>query len=325
MRILVLGASGFIGGAIADRLVAEGHEVGRPAKSEANLGDPQAMADAAEGATHVVNAAGIVSPRAHPRALQWTHVAGMENLLNACRHAAVKRLVHVSCTDVTLSNQDRVHWDEQKSISGKPYGARAYSLQLAEELALSASGLEVTSIRPTWVWGPGDRSRLPQLLREALDGGIRLVGEGRNYLSTTYIDHVAQVAIAALEAQEAPGRAFHVADATFQHARDFFFALSEALGLPRPRETTSLALAWPMARLRGGGDELLQRGRSNLFDFSMAIGKLAYEPDVAMEDGLAALARWVKEQGGPEAVAALERPPPQASAVDAQVEAAGGD
>ena len=322
---MVLGASGFIGGAIAIRLAAEGHQVGRPGRSEANLGDPQAMADAAAGFTHVVNAAGIVSPRAHPRALRWTHVAGMENLLNACRHSAVQRLVHMSCTDVTLSNQDRVHWDEQKSISGKPYGARACSLQLAEELALSASGLEVTSIRPTWVWGPGDVSRLPQLVREGLDGGIRLVGDGRNYLSTTYIDHVAQAALAALQAEQAPGRAFHVADATFQHARDFFSALSQALGLPKPRETTSLPLAWPMARLRGGGEELLQRGRSNLFDFSMAVGKLGYEPDVTMEDGLAALARWVEEQGGLEAVAALERPPPGASSVDAQVEAAGGD
>jgi len=325
VKVLVLGASGFIGGAIADRLSGEGHLVARPPRSRASLGDPQSIADAAEGCTHVVDAAGIVSPRADPRALLWTHVAGMENLLNACRRASIRRLVHVSCADVTLSNQDRIHWDEAKSVSGRPHGARARSLQLAEELALSASGLEVTSLRPTWVWGPGDESRLPQLLQEALDGGIRLVGDGRNYLATTYIDHLVQAALAALEAEEAPGRAFHVADPTFQHARDFFTALSEALGLPRPRETTRLALAWPLARLRGGGDELLQRGRSSLFDFSMAVGKLGYEPDVPMEEGLARLARWVEGRGGPEAVAALGRPPPGASSVDAQVAAAGGD
>lgn len=325
MRILVLGASGFVGGAIADRLEADGHEVRRPGRDGAPLGDPQRIADAAKGVTHVVNAAGIVSPRAHPRALKWTHVAGMENLLNACRHAAVRRLVHVSCTDVTLSNQHRVHWDEAKTLSGLPFGERARSLQLAEELALSASGLEVVSLRPSWVWGPGDTSRLPGLLVEGLDGGIRLVGDGRTYLATTYIDHLVQAAASALKAPEAPNRAFHIADATFEHARDFFGGLSEALGLPRPKETASFTLAWPIARLRGGAEELLQRGRSTLFDFSIAVGKLDYDPSVAAEDGLAALAKWVEEQGGVPAVAALDRPPPGASVVDAQVEAAGGD
>ena len=325
MKVLVLGSSGFIGGAIADHLEAEGHEVIRPSRAEADLGDPQSIADAAESATHVVNAAGIVSPEAHPRALTWTHVAGMENLLNACRHANVERLVHVCCTDVTLTKEDRVHWDEKKTISGKPFGERARTLQLAEELLLSASGIEVVSLRPAWVWGPGDTSRLPGLLAEARSGGIRLVGDGRTYLATTYIEHLVRAAAAALTAEDAPGNAFHLCDATFLHARDFFTAMSEALGLPRPKETTSFALAWPMARLRGGAEKLLQRGRSSLFDFSLAVGKLGYDPEVELADGLEALAAWVEEQGGVDAVAAMEKPAPDASAVDAQVEAAGGD
>ncbi|MBX3275437.1 MAG: NAD-dependent epimerase/dehydratase family protein [Sandaracinaceae bacterium] len=337
MKVLVLGATGFIGGAIARRLAAQGHDVRALCRDasrftgdarDGDLGDPASIAAAAQGCDVVVNAAGIVDPDAHPRALRWTHVAGMENLLKACRHVSVARLVHVSCTDVTLANHDRVHWDELKPVPGEPFGPRAQSLQLAEDLTLSASDdrLATVALRAAWVWGPGDTSRLPQLCAEGLDGGIRLVGDGRTYLATTYVEHLVDAALAALDAPDAPGRAYHVVDPVFQHARDFFGALSEALGLPRPRDGAPFAIAWPIARVRGrGAVELLQRGKSTLFDFSQACGKLHYDPQISLEDGLAATARWVEAEGGVAAIAARRKPPPGASAVDRQVAAAGGD
>lgn len=288
------------------------------------------IARAADGVDVVVQAAGLVSPRSSPRALSWTHVAGTENVVNACRHAGVPRLVMISCADVTLGNLDRVQWDENKQPSGQPFGARARSLQLAEEVALSAAGLEVVALRPAWVWGPGDTSRLPGLCREGLEGGIRLVGGGETYLATTYIDHLTAVVESAVAApaELAAGRAFHVADPVFQHARDFFSALSERLDLPRPRSGPGFAVSWPWSRLGKGAlsaDEVLQRGRSTLFDFNAAIGKLGYEPDVPFETGLDRVASWVEAQGGVQAVASLERAPATDASVDEQVAAAGGD
>ncbi len=348
MRALVIGASGFIGGAIARRLLAEGVFVRALVRDDAtaeawealgaetargDLGDPSAIAAAAESITHVVCAAGITSCRAAPRALRWTHVAGAENLVMACKHAEVTRLVYVTCTDVGLTNEDRVHWDENRAPAERAFGDRARSLQLGEELLLGTAGpeLEAVSLRAAWTWGPGDTSRLPGLLDEARRGGVRLVGDGRTYLATTYIDHLVDAAFAALTASDAAGRPFHVVDPVFQHARDFFTALSEALSLPAPRSSAPMAVAWPMARLRGQGaggltpDEMLQRGRSTLFDFSAACGKLAYDPQVGFDEGLRRLAAWVEERGGVDAVAALQKAPPSAASVDAQVSAAGGD
>lgn len=348
MRVLVMGATGFIGGAVARRALARGDAlrvlVREPRRAEAweaqgadahlgDLGDPRAIAEAADGVDVVVQAAGIASPRAAPRALRWTHVAGAENVVNACKHAGVERLVHVSCTDVTLGNVDRVHWDEKRPLPGEPYGARARSLQLSEELITSSSGpsLTATALRAAWVWGPGDTSRLPGLCREALSGGIRMIGDGRVYLATTYVDHLVDAVFATAEAEDVGGQIFQIVDPTFQHARDFFFALSDALGLPAPRGGPPMVVVWPVARLSGRGvgglcpDEMLQRGRSTIFDFNAAIGALGYDPQVDLHEGLRRLGEWVEAQGGPEAVAALEKPPPSAAAVDAQVEAAGGD
>lgn len=346
--VLVLGATGFAGGAIAAGLAEQGHGVRALVRSEeaaaavealgyeavrGNLGDPQSIADAAEGCAFVVCAAGISSSRAAARALRWTHVAGAENLVNACKHAEVERLIYVSCADVTLTTDDRVHWDENRGPAERAYGERARSLQLAEELVLSTSGpeLEAVSLRPAWLWGPGDESRLPGLISEGQSGGIRMVGDGRTYFATTYVGHLVEAALAALDAEDVAGRAFYVVDPVFQHARDFFGALSEALSLPRPRESASLKIAWPMSKLTGTGaggltrDEMLQRGRSTLFDFSAACGALDYDPKTSLEDGLRALRDWVESEGGLEAIAERSSTPPDAASVDAQVQAAGGD
>ncbi|MFK7984581.1 MAG: NAD-dependent epimerase/dehydratase family protein [Sandaracinaceae bacterium] len=340
MKVLVLGASGFIGGAVAAHLEGSGHEVSAfhrpgadvdaPRVVRGTLGDPERIAAAAKGVDAVVHAAGLVSSRSSARALQWTHVAGTENVVNACRHAGVPRLVLMSCADVTLGNLERVQWDENKQVAGRPFGERARSLQLAEEVALSAAGLDVVALRPAWVWGPGDTSRLPGLCREGLDGGIRLVGSGTTYMATTYIEHLTVAVESALtaSAETVAGRPFHLADPVFQHARDFFSALSERLDLPPPRTGAAFALRWPLARIGQGpltADEVLQRGRSTLLDFNAAIGKLGYEPDIAMETGLDRLAAWVEAEGGVRAVAELERAPSTDAAVDQQVAAAGGD
>ena len=340
MKVLVLGASGFIGGAVARRLLERGDEVTvllrDPSAQLAgatvlrgDLGDPASIARAAEGVEAVVSAAGIVSPRAAPRALRWTHVAGTENVVNACRHAGVRRLIHVGCSDATLTNADRVHWDEGRHLP-QPFGERAQTLALAEEIALSAE-LEVIALRPAWVWGPGDTSRLPSLCREALaEGGLRLCGDGETFLSTLYIDNLADVVASALDAREASARAYSVADPEVLHAREVFRLWSEALGLPPP-QSGSRWLSWPLAALRGRGpagltpEEVILRTRSTLFDVNAAIGKLAFEPKVTFEAGARALASWAEERGGAAAIAKLERAPATASSVDAQVTAAGGD
>lgn len=341
VKVLVLGASGFIGQAVARRLVARGDEVTLLSRSpefalpgartlQGELGDPHSIARAAEGVDAVVHAAGIVSARAAPRALRWTHIAGTENVLNACRHAKVRRLVYIGCSDVSLTNADRMHWDERRHLP-RPFGERARTLALAEEIALSAE-LDVIALRPAWVWGPGDTSRLPSFCREALtEGGVALCGDGDSFLATVYIDNLVDVVLQSLEAEDADARAYYVADPEVMHVREVFRLWSEAAGLPPPKSGPPRWLSWPLAALRGRGpaglapEDVLLRTRSTLFDVNAAIGKLGFDPKVTMEQGLRALRKWVEEQGGPEAIAAREKAPADARSVDAQVALAGGD
>ncbi|MCS6798610.1 MAG: NAD-dependent epimerase/dehydratase family protein [Myxococcota bacterium] len=334
MRIAVTGATGFLGGAYARRALREGDEVVAlvrdPAGVEArelelagarlvrgSLADPNEILEAARGAEVLVHAAGL-SHRASAEALYATHVLGTENVVRAVRAAGVRRLVVLSCADVTLCDADRVHWAEDRAPVGRPVGEYARSRLLAEEIALAHGGpdLEVVAIRPAWPWGPGDRSRLPPLLAEALRGGIRLIGRGESLLATAYVDNVVDALVDATERAEAVGHAFYVQDAEVDEARVFFEQLSHAVGVPAPRSgwplpVERLVAAWRERRRAPGlwVADVLQRGRSSCFDVGSAARRLGWSARTSRDEGMRALAEWTARCGGAEAIAS-RRPPP---------------
>jgi nucleoside-diphosphate-sugar epimerase len=335
-----------VGGAVARRLLERGDRVAvlaRDPSSAKDLAaegaivhrgsilDPNAILAAAEGADVLVHAAGIASPRASERALQWTFVAGTENVLAAARRAEVGRLVLVSSADVTLSNQDRVHWDEKRDLVDAPVGARARALRLAEEISLATSDeeLEVTALRPGIVWGPGDRGLLPRWIAEAKSGGIRMYGDGRNLVATTYVETLADAVIAAARSPRAAGQAYYVGDPEFLELREFLLAMSKALRLPPPRSGPPFALAYPYARWRAGRggavlpEEILARAKSTLFDVQKAIADLDFRSEISVDEGMKRLARWCEEQGGTDAIAARARPVPDDASLEAEASAAG--
>ena len=347
MRVLITGASGFVGKAAARALLAAGHEVRGltrdPTRQQAagvqrvlgSIGDPASIASAAAACDAIVHAAGITSLGAPERVLRWVHIAGTENVLRAARHASVKRVLHMSCADVSLSRDDRMHWDETRVLAQDPIGSFAKSKLMAEEIALSGSDarLEVCALRPDLLWGPGDVQGLSQLKRELQQGGVILYDQGRNVLGTTHIDNLTQAILKALQAQDAPGRAYYITDGEFLEARELYTRLLSALGLPTKLVQRSLGMALLRARLasklgltpRSSEAQILRRAKSALFDLSSASKDLGYTPTLDLDAQLQGLADWVRAEGGFDAVVSRVRPEPTHSDVDAQVALAGGD
>jgi nucleoside-diphosphate-sugar epimerase len=341
---LVTGATGFVGGALVARLRREQHVVRAVVRQpqqphhpqdaqasariarlrelgvtlvQASLGDPNALSLAAEGAEVVYHCAGEGSHRAEPKALSWINVAGTENVINAARHAGVRRVVHLSCADATLGPRDRLNVREDQALSHSALDACARTLLLAEELALQANtrAFEVTAVRPAWVWGPGDRNKLPRLCAEAERGAVSLCGNGENLLSTAFVDNVVDVLVKVASSERAPGRSYHVTDSETLTAREFLSALCESVGIREPRASL-YPLAYASAYLRElvgrpglSRADVVLRGRASLFDGSAAIRDLGYQPRISVTQGMHALAQWVREQGGPSALAKQQRTP----------------
>jgi nucleoside-diphosphate-sugar epimerase len=244
-------------------------------------------------------------------------VAGTENTLAGARRAGVRRFVHLSCADVSLLNRDRVHWREDAVLGQAPLGAYARSKLLSEELALQNSDarMSVVAVRPAYLWGPGERTNLPELCRQARAGGISLCGGGRNLISTAYVDNVVSMLWAAARSDRVAGQALHVADPDFQTAEEFFVPLCRALGVPPPRRGLyglQYALAWIRQRRGAEGpwcDDVARLGRAGMLDCLRSLTLLEPEPLLTVERGMAAVASWAKTVGSPAAIERLARRP----------------
>lgn len=333
-EVLVLGATGSVGGRLAAALHGAGarvralHRRSEQATELArhgfvphagDLSDPDSIARAAEGCSHLFHCAGEADHRADPQALSWLHVAGTENVVNAARSVGVSRMVMLSCADVRLQNRERIHIREDQPMLGAPLGPWARTKLLAEEVALQATAADfgVVALRPAFLWGAGDHTNLPVLCREGLSGGVRLFGSGEGLFSVCAIDNLVHAMGLAAFADAAVGKAIHVTDGEYETAGEFFNALSLALSLPAPRRGVG-PVARGMARLRDlqrragetGYSDVVRRGRGCLLDIQRAINDLGYVPLRSRTEALADLTEDVVTRGGVAEVARHRRSPP---------------
>lgn len=303
----------------------------------ASLGDPSSIARAASGCDVVVHTAAETSHRASMRALGWINVAGTENVVAAAKHAGVRRMIHLSCSDVTITARPRDSWDEDRTAVGGPLSEYGKTKLAAEEIVIGSGGhgakvpFDTVVLRPALIWGPGDRTHAAQWCKDALAKGLPLFGRGTNLVATTYVDNLLDAIEAALVSDDAIGSVINVVDGELTLSGDFYGSISEALGLPSPRKSTlgfraELALAKTRKRLRSPGawpTDVVRRGQTASFDQRRAKELLGYESRVLVSDGVDAFSDWVRSEGGPSALAERVRRPASDEDVAQMVAAAG--
>lgn len=338
MRWLVTGATGFAGGTIARRLLEEGEEVvavcrrgatGEPLAHlgaevvEADLSAPRALFAAAKGVDIAVHAASETNWRSTALALGWVNVAGADNVVRAMRSAGVRRLVHLSCADVTLHRRPRMGWNEDKSLTGAPLGAYARTKLEAEELVIGGArpGFETVALRPGWLWGAGNDPGLAALAAESLEGGVGLVGRGDHLLATTHVGNLAEAVVLAGRVEQASGGVYHVVDSEMVLAQDFLGEIARALGSTTRKLGGVRRLMW-RARFSSDPrrlmpDEVARRGLASSLDQQRVVRDLGYAPPIEMAKGMAQLTAYIDNEGGARELAKRVREP----ATDADVEA----
>lgn len=198
MRVLVLGATGFIGGQIARALVERGHSVralrratsstlaidGLPVELvRGDLRDPASLLAAMRGVEAVFHAAGYYPPNSlTPRRSVRLAAAGMRAVLEAARAAGVRRVVYTSSlSTIGPASRGRALADERDAYLpgsvAEPYFEAKWAME-AEAYRAVAAGQDVVIICPTVVFGPGDVKPT---------SGVALLGLARG-LMPAYID-----------------------------------------------------------------------------------------------------------------------------------------
>ncbi len=318
--VLVTGASGFVGGKLVDRLLAEGRHVRafsrRPLPAlEARgveivlgeLADRAALARACTGVDAIFHVAARVGVWGPAREFQAVNVAGTADLLAAARAAGVPRLVYTSSPSVVYSGGDLRGVDESAPLCTVAPCAYPTSKAAAERLVAAANSpaLRTVALRPHLVWGPGDHHLVPRVVALARAGRLRIVGTGENRVDLTHIDNVVDAHLLAERALAAPvapaaGRAYFITNGEPVALWPWINDLLQRLEAPPIRRRVSRRAAaaagalcealWTLFPLRGEPPMTRFAAKELATDhwFSIAAARrdLGYAPRVSMAEGL---------------------------------------
>jgi len=300
MRIALTGGTGFVGGALVERAIGEGHEISALARKEqgaregvswvrGDLGDPEALRRLVGEADMVIHVAGLVKAL-DSAAFARANVEGTLNLIEAVRAAGPERLVFVSSL----------------AARGPDLSAYGASKALAERLVM-ASSLDWTIIRPPAVYGPRD-TEMFDLFRAAKWGVVPTPRHGRTAL--IHLDDLVRLLLAMPRGGEGvTGKIFEPDDGMpggWDHY-ELALTIGQALGKrPWVLRLSRSAMEWA-ARL----DTLFRRSRAK-----MTLDRAAYfshpdwvvspparppaelwRPTIEARTGLAATAEWYRAEG----------------------------
>ena len=329
--IAMTGATGFLGGALAQRLLQEGHIVRAISRSPAvglddrqgiqwqrgDLADPEALATLVDGADRVIHAAGILGQFGIDEATyQRINAEGTRRVLAAAgaqaagRPSTEFRVLHVGSAGVLgpiHDGGDDFAFDETMPM--RPSNAYERSKAAAENYAreFALAGLPVVIARPEFVYGPGDLHVLG-IFRAVQRGFFFYVGSGRNHCHPTYIDDAIDGMLACLERGHT-GQVYQIAGLRPVSFEELAETMADELGVSPPR----LHVPRVVATLGAAGLELLGRltGRavplsrtgvaffseSRRFSIEKARREIGYSPQTDLREGISRTVAWYRAEG----------------------------
>ena len=322
MRIVLTGATGKVGNAVAKLLVARGDQVVAVVRDHqraasqlppevelvrGDVSDPDSLRVAAAGAEAAINCMGIFE--------QWTREADAFNRVNAAgarsvavaaREAGAGRLVHTSTFDVFHAEQGGTV--SEAGLADYEKGtAYERSKQLAERLVLAEAGdgMDVVIVNPAGIIGPGPwaDAGFDSTFRDLLRGRLPVVPPGG--MTLTWVGDAAAAHLAALD-RGRPGERYIVADG-FATIREICEVAVEeagrgrvpgvlptglARGLSRAGESVARLTGKPPLLPRGQLEFLLWQARA---DSSKLCSELGIEP-LDWREAVRRTVRWIVEE-----------------------------
>lgn len=310
-RILVTGATGFIGRALCQRLVESGFSVRAAVRDSARaetlnpavetyvageIGAHTSWQNALKEVDTVVHLAS--GARSSGTSLieryRAVNVAGTQSLAAAAAAQGVRRLVFMSTIKVN-GEQTALGKPFTELDRPQPEDAYAQSKWEAEQMLweqVRAKNLALTVLRPPIVYGSGVKGNLLALMN-LLQRRLPLpLGSIRNQRSLIHIDNLVDAIIACIQTPVAIGKTYLVSDDEDISTPDLIRVLAAALGVPARLFPFPVALLKLGASFLGRSGEIRRLADSLQIDNSKIHSDLGWQPRVSPAEGLAETARW---------------------------------
>lgn len=325
MRVLVTGASGFIGKWLTRRLLEVGHDVRVLGRSEKSFQDPlfkqtekfygdisdsESVTNACEGVDLVFHLAGLVGySRAMHQAMVIANVVGTQNVVDACKRHKVAKLIHMSsvvAVGASFDGAKPLTEDSKFNLSGLNLGYFE-TKRKAEEIVLEAARKKevfALCLNPSTVYGAGDAekgSRKTQV--KVAQGKFPFYTSGG--VNVVHVEDVVSALLSAVEKGKS-GHRYILAGENIS-IKQLFRIIAAAAGVKPP----SIYLPnWLIHRLGALGDSLERYGKKgplnsetawtstlfHWFDASKAKSELDFHPRPAKQ-AIEESVHWMKEQG----------------------------
>jgi nucleoside-diphosphate-sugar epimerase len=325
LTALVTGASGFIGGRLAERRATEeGMNVRAMVRNtnraerlrrlpleiiEADLLDSRSLLKAIEGCDLVFHCAALVRETGNRDVFFRINVKGTENILDVSSHAGAKRFVHFSSVAVYGMNPpDKT--DETTPV--QPCGNLYCDTKIAAENAVWATyqkkKLPVIVIRPANVYGPHSNPWTIRPMRLVNSGQMVLINEGTGICNYVYIDNLLDATIAATKRDQSVGEVYLISDGIGAPWKEFFGYYARMAGMGNIRSVPvvvgkAIALGMEIiSRVTGKPPKITREAVRFLtsqarFNIAKARMELGYQPRFSLDEGMKLTEHWLREEG----------------------------
>jgi UDP-glucose 4-epimerase len=306
VRVLVTGGAGFIGSHVVDRLLADGHAVdvvdnlatGRRERihsaarlhvcdlRDARLDDVVAAARAGT-VVHVAAQAAVSRSVADPRFDASVNVLGTIGLLEACRHAGVRRVVYTSTGGAGYGDTDVLPTPEDHPLRpASPYGVSKTAAERYLECWAGLTGGHALTLRLANVYGPrqdpaGEAGVIAIFGSRLLAGEPCLVnGDGEQTRDYVYVSDVADAVARAVASADVTGIA-NIGTGAETTVNELYRRLARLIGIDRAAEH---------------GPAKPGEQRRSLLDAARAKSLLGWRPSTPLDEGLTQTVAWFKKE-----------------------------
>jgi 2-alkyl-3-oxoalkanoate reductase len=314
MKVLVTGGTGFLGQHLVKNLLIADHDVsvaGRDFTQAAalwkngarpiiaDLRDEAAIRQACKGSEVVFHVGALSAAWGKRSDFHAINVGGTKAVIAGCQKHGVRQLIYVSSPSVVFTGKDIRNATDDLPYPQHFTSVYALTKKLGEDLVNTASHrMETVILRPKAIFGPGDRTLLPQLIAVARRKRLPQIGNGENLVDLTYVENVVQALMLALNAPAAIGHTYTITNDEHIPLWDTIRQVLRALDLDTdlrkvPLPVVQIAATFMEAQAAITGKEpLLTRysaailGCTQTYDIEAAKRDLQYIPRVSVAEGI---------------------------------------